>query len=241
MLAAGLALAAVGPAAFAQTPMIVGGQPVGPGEYTATVALRNKSSHFAFCTGAVVADYWVLTAKHCIAPPGAPRRDLATFSISLGRLEREGVSAIVVGAVVHRHYDVALLRSDTKLTSSTVSAARVSDQPLTEDSVTLVGWGFTKIPNGAPATQSMKLDLKVAPCPTETSSNFFCTSSKGMKGLVPPNTRPGDSGGPAFIGPPGSPTLVGVIAGAPTGPTHYSQTVITKSAKFYSWLQRNIR
>jgi secreted trypsin-like serine protease len=241
VLVASLALAGFGPAALAQTPMIVGGQPVGSGEYTATVALRDKDDHFAFCTGTVVSDYWVLTARHCITPPDRPRRDLATFSISLGRLEREGVSAIVVGVVLHRRYDVALLRSATKLTSATVSAAPVSDQTLAENSVTIVGWGFTKIPDRAPATQLMKLDLAVAPCPAGMTPEFFCTSSKGMKGLVPPNARPGDSGGPAFIGPPGSPTLVGVTAGAPKGPTHYSQTASTRSGKFYDWLQRHIR
>lgn len=233
---ASLALIGAGPAQSSPRPMIVGGNYVQVRQYTATVALRYNLDRSVLCTGTVIADYWVLTADHCLwRPDGSGNRvaiPLDSFFISPGRMTGKEPDAMVVQRIDYpgNAIDVALIKSNTKLTSATVSAAPVASQTPTSGSVTMVGWGLTGWASGSPAKRLMKLALQIAACPPGISTYSFCTKA------LAEGVNKGDSGGPVFTGTPQAPTLVGVI-----NMNRHPYSVFAKSEAFYQWVRNNAK
>ncbi|EEF25744.1 serine-type enodpeptidase, putative [Ricinus communis] len=188
---------------------IIGGKTVSAGEYTFVVALRDKRDDRIFCTGQIVGDFWVLTAKHCI--DGKIRPANAPFVVRTGRNMKEGKSIAVAAKNIFPNpaLDVALLKLTTKITSASVSKIpiRVEEPPPLQSEFVAVGWGLMRATDIQGATVLQKLDsLEVTTCQIK----YHICGKFPESGA---RTANGDSGGPAVYEQSGSLESFGVLSG----------------------------
>jgi hypothetical protein len=239
MTAIGIGMAAAAPGMAADKPApaqrnsikITGGDNVGAGEFTAVVALRQKINQQAFCTGTVVADFWVMTARHCLTNITANR-----LYISTGYDGSHGQSFQEQRRVLNDDHDVALIETTTQITSPTVTAASLSSARVSAGTtVTAVGWGLMYNNAPVPASKLQKVDLQIkSPCPT--FPDMICASDPngGHRGVAPY-----DSGGPIFAGDHARQIQVGSVVGAARDDikTFY----FVPSDDIRDWVQQTIR
>ena len=141
----------------APTPRIVGGNPVGKTALPALAAIMIDDSTAPVrsnlvCSGAVIAQQWVLTAGHCseIALFGFP------LFVQLGSRDLGGAEAIKVpvdSIVVNKTFfrkgpgsDVSLFHLTSPAAVPLSTLPTTADAPLTAAgvTVTIAGWGLTK-------------------------------------------------------------------------------------------------
>lgn len=182
---------------------IVEGDKVMKGQADFVVALRLHFDGSAFCTGTVVGNYWVLTAKHCLYDKKKKAIPLKNIYIKTGidRIVRYPEFEIEK-KVENSNYDVALLKVRGKISSDTVPIARIrqEDPHPIGTKFTAFGWGATSYVDDPhklePAASLRKLRLlQVGQCAQEFVNLFLCASFP-RKGR---GVYYGDSGGPAIV------------------------------------------
>jgi hypothetical protein len=226
--------------AIAQTPLkktpnlgIINGENVRKGEYTFVVALRYLIDERVFCSGQIIDDEWVLTARHCVLP-GTPRFVVSTGS---GGKWDEGTSTPVIEKNIFRHseFDVALLKLAGKITSDSVAkiSLRVEEPPIQGSPFVAVGWGKLRSTDtvGAPHLQKLS-GLEVTTCinPATICGKFPRSDT---------STSKGDSGGPAVYDGNGFLESFGVLSGK--DPRSPDRADYTRSDMIYLWVMQTIR
>jgi hypothetical protein len=221
-------LAATAFAAQAGSPaQIVGGDRVRPGQFTSIVALVLEPGRIIHCSGIVVGDRWVLTARHCLNAGtlrAVPGRDLRPMNKAFD----------VAQSFVHPspERDVALLKLSEPITSSSVTIAPLSQSdPLLGDVITVVGWGYEDWARTSLPTRPKKVDVKVRYLSCFESPDLFC--SLPVKEREGPNW--GDSGGGCFRGSPTNPVVVGIQKGGNDAVP--GSSVCEKASSVRGWVQ----
>ncbi|MFG1610474.1 S1 family peptidase [Actinoplanes sp. NPDC049265] len=190
---------------------IVGGGPAGPAPYLAQVFdVRPAQGDVFQCGGTLVADSWVLTARHCLADAGE------TTAIRIGRTELGGGTRIAVdeSRTPPAAGDVALLHLAAPVDIAPVGLA--STDPALPTHGTMYGWGAeaAEAPGQPPVMSPV---LKQASTFIFTDENADGDGGPGLSSWSLGGTGAGykgDSGGPLIV----DGTQVGVIStsvGAP--------------------------
>jgi len=207
----------------APTPRIVGGTPVGKTALPALAAIMIDDPTAPVrsnlvCSGAVIAQQWVLTAGHCseVALFGLP------LMVQVGSRDLGGTAAIKVpvdSVVVNRTFfnkgpgsDVSIFHLTSPVTVPLSVLATTADTQLTAAgvNVTTAGWGFTKKvglgeqPRGLPAKRAHSLSLPLiddATCTSvfaDISPKYFVPATDLCAGSEGKSPCFGDSGGPMY-------------------------------------------
>ncbi|WP_433335936.1 S1 family peptidase [Dactylosporangium sp. CA-139066] len=220
---------------------IAHGEDAPAGDYPFSVRLTmtgiptaDSGARDSWCSGALVAPRWVITAGHCFRDAGDQRvsRPVArrtTATIGRGDLSRPGGHEVEVVAVRQAETaDVALAELATPVTD--VTPLLVGDAPpAAGETVRLTGFGQTDADSGAPAR------LQTG----EFVIGRIGDSDLEVSGRSPrPDTSacPHDSGGPYFREAPGAaPVLVGVVSNGPTCP-HKGADVSARTDNLAGWI-----
>ena len=212
--------------------MIIGGEDATT-PYAFMASLQDRNGHF--CGGSLIADQWVVTARHCVedAQP-------ADIRLRIGSLRKDegGTTRRVERWVLHPSggtvpHDIALIKLDQPVPGATVP---LDDRQPAGTPVRLLGWGCTTVgqfcgPEGEPPILQ-QLDSAIrepTACidpdePTDPASEV-CTGNLQAK------TGPcfGDSGGPLLRRTPTGWRLIGAFSrvesrppdpGEPTEPSN---------------------
>ncbi|WDZ98357.1 trypsin-like serine protease [Herbaspirillum sp. WKF16] len=217
---------------------IIGGKPVMKGEYSFVVALRDTRDKRVFCTGQIVGDYWVLTAKHCL--DGTIRPKDAPFVVRTGRNMTEGKDFSSNQVFFNTDkLDVALIKLNEKITSNSVVSIplRQGYPPAPGTRFTAVGWGLVRSTDIRGANDLQKLD---------DLTLDRCEQQAHICGIFPENgakrTAKGDSGGPAVYEQYeqyGSLVSLGVLVGVlPSTP---NKVDYVRADGFNQWLKETMR
>ncbi|GAA2662307.1 MULTISPECIES: serine protease [Actinosynnema] len=199
---------AVAPPAGAD-PRIVGGVVVdAPNAYPWVVALADPVGR-QFCGGAIVSQYQVVTAAHCVN--GLTGRDVLVVA---GRLDvtRPGGTVHPVSQVyVHSAYrsatsgaDIAYLLTSTPMPYEPIALAKPSETGLYRAGITgtAFGWGRTsESGSSSPVLRKVSVPLQTNEVCAAAYPGYYQSSSMFCAGL--PNggkdACQGDSGGPFVI------------------------------------------
>jgi secreted trypsin-like serine protease len=176
----------------AASPAIIGGSTAQNPGYIARFN-GHANGYTFFCTSTLIAQRWVLTAKHCLYDNNEQRLtdiDLYIGSNSAGG----GVHAKAASTYLYADGDLALIKLNTnggntysKLSSST-GDARVGD------GATVYGWGATQSTDEGNHQSNVLKKANVTISDTNDSDNFGgpAISARTPNGAV----AGGDSGGP---------------------------------------------
>lgn len=191
------------------------------------------------CAGALVSNYWVVTAAHCIL-----RNPMLYWArIGSAYYDRGGQVLLVHDKIVHPHYkkkinqfhnDIGLVRVKTPVTMSIAKPVKLSDNMfvVTRSIVTISGWAaeFKHVSHrkslhtvDVPAHSAKACKMSY---PKLFTDSTFCAGTSGK------STCCGESGAPAMIGQ----YLVGIsLFGKDCGNPRYPM-VYTDVRKFVSWI-----
>jgi secreted trypsin-like serine protease len=237
-----VALAAiVAPIGVRPASAIAHGEAAREGNYAFSVRLTmtgipttDRGARDSWCSGALIAPSWVITAGHCFRD-ARDRRVSRTVAerttATIGRTELAGPGGHEVEVVaVHQaeNADVALARLATPVTD--IAPLRIGDAPpAAGETVRLTGYGQLDADSGAPArlqTGQFIVD-RVGDAVLEVS---------GRSPRPDTSACPHDSGGPYFRERPGAtPVLVGVVSNGPTCP-HEGADVSARTDNLADWI-----
>ncbi len=182
---------------------IIGGTPATVQDHPSVVFLVINSSPPRTCTGALIADAWVLTAAHCVDGVAVGENSWDSELIVVHGYPSVTETRYAVVAIMHPawdpltdlrewEHDIALVRVDAPYlsrTAATADLATKADALFLQSgvSVTSVGWGGTD-----PQTMTASA-WALASCP-EPSEFRICTAYDSALSL-----EHGDSGGPLLL------------------------------------------
>ncbi|MBE1878309.1 trypsin-like serine protease [Myceligenerans pegani] len=206
-IAAAAGVALVAPVLAAPASAVVGTTD-GHASYAFTARLDIGDGRRA-CSGALVADRWILTAASCFAddpsagldvPAGRP--ELSTVA-TVGRVDLTGTAGQerqVIELVPHESRDLVMARLDLAV-PGVDPVAIASSAPTTADALRLAGFGRT-------ATEWAPLALHTAPFGVDAvaDGDVTITGSGGASACA------GDTGGPLLRDTAGGPELVAVVS-----------------------------
>lgn len=227
-----------------------------------TVQTR-RGNTIEHCSGGLVSNRWVLTARHCFCQSDLSALANVTVSVygsvangadpTLGQVVTSGVERIVR----HDSYDVALVRLDRALPFANVPQIWAgTGASLVGLSVVAGGFGLNRFDSqgnlvGAGEslnTSPMRID-RLATTASETTYPNDCSPAESVFASDGPWTRPpagssattqgGDSGSPLFLGTdPNTRVLVGVLRGSSwIGVDRYN--TYTGIWKIRDWIRSN--
>jgi secreted trypsin-like serine protease len=247
-----------------EEPRIVGGHPATPGEYPWQVALIGSDSDdeffygdgYQFCGGAILNEYWVITAAHCITEDNGTVTPISSIDIVVGLydlltptsgFQRKDVTQIIR----HPNYndntldhDIALIRLSTPVLlggSGETATARVALASASIGSLEgltswVSGWGKVGTNPTVYDTELYEVDLQIL-------SNQACSLYWG--GIINGNicagigdgkdSCSGDSGGPLVIYQSSQWILVGIVSAGASACGDYPG-IYTRVSYYREWI-----
>lgn len=189
--------------------------PLTAGQIMAVVSLGG-------CSGTVIADEWVASARHCGLSVGQ--------RVCVGEFRSDSVCTTAIEAYDHPEVDYALLRVETPFSElvPALTPIPVMTEPLTQDWVgTLISAaGFGQQEDGSSNQREFADETLV-----EISSSAFVIDGMGVNGVCY-----GDSGGPTFGQlPDGSVRHLGALQGG--DPSCVDQDNYTRSDAILAWIE----
>jgi hypothetical protein len=187
------------------------------------IAIEDALLGVPFCSGTLIDRSWVMTAAHCIRPPGAgfdfdpDDLEIIFDDPDVSDLD-DGPSAQIAEVHVHPDYDenvidhdIALVKLRMPVTDREPTAiARTAIPPNTP--VTIVGYGVEEdalLPGVLHSLATRTSDCATARNPALSGDRVLCFDNSRGAG-----TSEGDSGGPTFIEVGGVRTVVGATSDA---------------------------
>lgn len=133
---------------------VVGGRPAIEGSWPWQISLRRDASKFHTCGGAIIGNWWIMTAAHCVAND---RNRPEIFRVDVGRHFKDQLSPQTVFHNVQRIFvhsawnpvlineDIALLYLATPINFGTYAQPLClpNRDAMAGEMVTLTGWGMT--------------------------------------------------------------------------------------------------
>ncbi|XP_066108779.1 serine protease 55 [Saccopteryx bilineata] len=229
---------------------IIEGTEAEVGEFPWLVSVQAGNEHF--CGGAIINEWWILTAAHCLAAEELHPKDLSvvlgTNDLHSPSLEIKGVTTIVL----HKNYtrltmdnDVALLLLSSYITFSGLKKPICLPQkpsPATWRECWVAGWGQTK----ADDRNSMTTDLMKVPviiidwekCLLEfpkLTENMLCAGYENKSY----DACQGDSGGPLVCTTESDKKWyqVGIISWGRSCGRKYTPGIYTLVEKYSLWIK----
>ncbi|XP_065359808.1 seminase-like [Calliphora vicina] len=183
---------------------IVGGSTTSITNHKYIVSLRLKTGKF-FCAGSLVKARYVITAAHCVK--GLTTRDLYIHG-GVTYLKQTGVKRSVTKIMIPKTFsikngtmDVAVLKLNKPLKGSNIATIPLCSRiVLTNNWVTVSGWGFINESSYGPSQQLRTVNVRIISkekCHRnyrgkfKMSSTMMCASVPGRR-----DACSGDSGGP---------------------------------------------
>lgn len=237
------------------SPAIVGGEEVDPGEYPWQALLINTDDQFA-CGGTLIAPRWVLTAGHCVYRATIDHVILGVHDRQ-SRTEPNRQTISVLRTIRHPHYNNRTVDHDIALLELSVPAmvttwVKPLDDIATSENETLfaagvdaivTGWGTTGEDGPLPSVLH-EVSVPIVDHTVcydvyngDVTTNMLCAGLKdGGK-----DSCQGDSGGPLIV--PSSTdgwTLAGIVSwgNGCARPNFYG--VYTKVANYHEWISQQI-
>ncbi|CAL1273453.1 unnamed protein product [Larinioides sclopetarius] len=242
---------------FARNARIVGGADTYNGEFPWAVSVRLLATHY--CGGAVINEYWVLTAAHCVKRYSARyfRVRMAEDDISVDRF-RPDIDIHVAEVSIHpdfgrpRRYsnDLALLKLKRPLVFDAYTQPIClpdPDQDLEGRNATAVGWGWMNEIENAKAKRLQKVQVPVLNntiCEkwyAEVYSSYvriynyqICAGYKeGGK-----DACQGDSGGPLVMKDGDHFSIIGVVSAGVGCAREHLPGIYSRVSVFVPWIQK---
>ncbi|WP_229074458.1 trypsin-like serine protease [Actinoplanes sp. DH11] len=172
----------------------------------------------SWCSGALIAPRWVITAGHCFRDAGGQRvdRTVADRTVAVvGRSEPDGIGgqeAEVVAVHQAEYADVALAELGTAITDVTPIPI-TGEAPRAGEVLRLTGFGLTTGDGTRPPARLQTGTFTVA------AVGDTLVETAGLTPRADTSPCPHDSGGPYFReGPGGAVSLVAVVSSGPSCP-----------------------
>jgi len=180
------------------------------------------------CSGSIVDNYWVLTAKHCLYDGGVRRSD-SFLNVRVKSLDRTSGGGVVYVSLskVRDDNDIALMKLDRSANAEPVRLA--SANPTWNATLYVFGWGRTSPTSGA----STKLRRATEIYMGRTTDSYGGLALRGYwdDGV----TCDGDSGGPGFKLVDGLRYQVGVVSQG--GPNCNDFTDFASVPESHDWIE----
>ncbi|GAC1352749.1 MAG: hypothetical protein NVS3B20_22850 [Polyangiales bacterium] len=215
--------------ASAEQPIINGDPSVTEEDAAIGIGIFQNGSFSGFCSGVLVAENLVLTARHCVSrtvPGGiACSKDgkplvgggvlsehrpedlqiLVGTSVRL-KFQAKGVKIVHSDATNLCNSDLALIELDTKIAGAKLAQIRLDTPPIKGETITAVGWGVSNNSSGASRRHRKNIPV-VAVGPTTVG---LVGAIGDAEFAIGEGICSGDSGGPAFDDLTGA--VVGVVS-----------------------------
>ncbi|MDG9704585.1 serine protease [Streptomyces sp. DH37] len=194
------------------------------------MAALHRNGNF-LCSGSIVDNRWVLTARHCLYPDGEriPDSQLTVRVKSLDRTSGGGVVA-VSDSKVRTEHDIAMLKLDRSANAEPVRLATAN--PEVGATTYVFGWGRT-CATCAPSTVLKRATMRVESIDADDVFGGRAIRTSGLNG----RTCYGDSGGPLFKLVDGQRYQVGVVSGGNAGCPDDSGFRFASTPTSLTWIQ----